>query len=191
MFLLWAACAAPAQDAATEERWNKLAGQIEDLVAGQAALQKRVSELAREVENLREQASKPAGNYATPEDLKRLADAIKEVDRKRVEDYDKIQTVLQKLGKTIAAPLPAQPKKTVSTSQQDTPTTSDKAGAKKEEGFEYTVQQGDTLSALVAAYREKNIKVTKEQILKANPGLVPEKMKLGQKIWIPAPQQGG
>jgi hypothetical protein len=30
--------------------------------------------------------------------------------------------------------------------------------------------------------------VNKEQIMAANPGLAPEKMRLGQKIWIPAPQ---
>ena len=52
----------------------------------------------------------------------------------------------------------------------------------------YVVQSGDTLSVIVQAYNEKGIKVTTKQILKANPGLVPEKMKVGQKIFIPAPK---
>ena len=37
------------------------------------------------------------------------------------------------------------------------------------------------------AYREKNIKVTVKQIENANPGLKPERLKVGQKIFIPAP----
>ena len=53
--------------------------------------------------------------------------------------------------------------------------------------FEYTIQPGDTLDAIVQAYKEKNMKITVAQIVKANPGLVPEKMKVGQKISIPAP----
>jgi LysM repeat protein len=40
----------------------------------------------------------------------------------------------------------------------------------------------------VQAYKDQGIKLTEKQILSANPGLVPEKLKVGQKIWIPAPQ---
>ena len=61
--------------------------------------------------------------------------------------------------------------------------------APSDKGFEHIVKSGDTLSGIITAYREQNIKVNKEQIMAANPGLVPEKMRLGQKIWIPAPQQ--
>ena len=50
------------------------------------------------------------------------------------------------------------------------------------------VEGRDTLSTIAQAYKEKGIKVTVDQILKANPGLVPERMRTGQKIWIPAPQ---
>src|SRR2546428_4516881 len=91
---LSSACLTPAargQDAATEEKLNKWSGQIEDLLAARVADQKRMAEMAREIEALREQSSKPAGNYAGQEELKRLAETVKEVDRKRVEDYDKIR----------------------------------------------------------------------------------------------------
>ena len=37
--------------------------------------------------------------------------------------------------------------------------------------------------------KEKNIKVTVKQIENANPGLKPERLKVGQKIFIPAPPQ--
>jgi LysM repeat protein len=55
----------------------------------------------------------------------------------------------------------------------------------KENGYEYKVAAGDTLSIIAKAYREQGIKVTAEQILKANPGLNPNSLKVGQKIFIP------
>src|SRR2546430_13648353 len=67
-----------AEDAATEEKLNQLSGKIEDLIASHEAQRKRVAELGREIESLREQPGKPTGNFASQEDLKRLADAVKE-----------------------------------------------------------------------------------------------------------------
>jgi len=61
--------------------------------------------------------------------------------------------------------------------------------AANDKGFEHIVKSGDTISGIITAYKAQNIKVSKEQIMAANPGLAPEKMRLGQKIWIPAPQQ--
>jgi len=178
-----------AQDAATEERLNQLSGKIEDLIAGQETQRKQLADLRKEIESLRDQASKPSGNFAAQEDLKRVADAVKEVDRKRLEDYEKIRTTIKDLGKTLAAPAPTHSRKTEVADASDTPKTSKQTPSEKsDKGFEHTVKTGDTLSGIVAAYREQNIKVNKEQILAANPGLVPEKMKVGQKIWIPAPQ---
>jgi LysM repeat protein len=177
-----------ADDAATEERLNQLSGKIEDLIAGQETERKQLAELRREIDNLREQASKPTGNFAAQEDLKRVADVVKEVDRKRLEDYEKIRTTIKDLGATLAAQTPQRTKKsdsgTMEMAKADKPAKSDKS----DKGFEHTVKSGDTLSGIVAAYRDQNIKVSKDQIIAANPGLVPEKMKLGQKIWIPAPQ---
>ena len=80
-----------AQDARTEERLNKLSGQIEDLIASQEAQKKRFSELMREIESLREQIGKPNNSYASQEDLKRLARSVEEVDRKRVDDGKKVE----------------------------------------------------------------------------------------------------
>src|SRR5690348_5760887 len=93
-----------AEDAGTEERLNKLAGQIEDLRSNQEAITKRMEALSQAIENLRGQVDKPNGNYASEEDLKRLADAVKEIDRKRLDDYEKIRNELKNLGKSLAAP---------------------------------------------------------------------------------------
>lgn len=172
-----------AQDSGTEERFNKIAGQIEDLRAGQDALRKQLDDLRAELSSLRDQMNnKPAVNYATPEDLKRLADAIKEVDQKRMEDADKIHDDLLKLQRNLTVPVRT----------HSTPALTDSSDTEKparpEKGFEYIVKRGDTLSIIVQAYRDNNVKVSTEQILKANPGLKPERLRVGQKIFIPAPQ---
>jgi LysM repeat protein len=180
-------CASPvahSQDAATEERLNKLSGQIEDLIAVQRTWNERLSALSKELSNLREQVGKPTGNYAAQEDLKRLSDSVREVDRKRIDDYEKIRLELLKLGKTLAAPVPA-PKKSAPAVSSDAPV-SDK-GSAPEKGFYHVIAEKDTLSLIVQAFREKNIKVTTDQILKANPGLNPNRLRPGQKIFIPAP----
>jgi len=101
--------------------------------------------------------------------LKALAESIREVDRKREADRELILSEIKKASKAVAAP-PAP------TAQPSAPAAS---------GFKYTVQSGDTLSAIVAAYRREKVNVTVEDVLKANPGLKANSMKVGQAIVIP------
>ena len=180
---------APAQDAATEEKLNQLNGKIEDLIAAQEAQRKRISELSKEIDSLREQAGKPTGDYASKEDMKRLADAIKDVDKKRLEDNERIHGDLMKLSELIkksAGSASGTKRGGPSTSSEGS--TSEKSAGTNPATFEpYVVQPGDTLDAIVQAYKTKGVKITVQQIMKANPGLVPEKMHVGQKIIIPAP----
>jgi LysM repeat protein len=163
-----------AQDAATEERFNRVQGQLEDLMTAHKALQRQITELAQRVTELREQMARPNTSYVSHDDLKPLAESIREVDRKRIQDAEKIQSQLltiQKLATTAAtskrpdkpAPTPERPQK----------------------GYEYQVQSGDTLSSIIQAYREQGVKVTLDQVLKANPDLKPERMPVGKVIFIP------
>lgn len=172
-----------AQDAATEERLNKLNGLVQDLLEDKANQKKQIEGLSREIQNLREQVAKPTGNYATQDDLRTLARKLQEVDQKRLEDNERIVKKIEKLGETLASPPQGR-------RRQPTPAPPENPGqgnAAPERGFEHTVASGDTLSTIALAYREKGIKTSTEQILKANPGLVPEKMQVGQKIFIPRP----
>jgi len=185
--LIGAAPLLQAQDAATEERLNKLAGQIDTLMEGQKDLQNKIETLSREIAAVREQTSKPTGNYAAHEDLVRLSEKVREVDQKRIADGEKVSAELISLrNNLLKMPAPAPRPRTPVVTQPANPE-SDKP-ARPEKGFEYVVQKSDTLSIIVQAYREKNIKVTMDQVLKANPGLKPEKLRVGQKIFIPAPQ---
>ncbi len=183
-----------AQDAATEERLNKLSGRIEDLIAAQESMRKQISDLSRELQSVNEKASKPVGNFASQEDLNRLKKAVEEVDRKRIDDAEKVQKQLLKLREDILKnlnSLPPPPKKTTPKKEHDVtppPDNSTTSSTENEKVFQYVVQPGDSLSMIAQAYREKNIKVSVDQILKANPGLTEKKLKVGQKIYIPAPQ---
>jgi len=199
-FITLALCATPigrAQDAATEERLKQLSGKVEDLLAGQDVLRKRLEELAGQLETLREQQNRPAPNYAGQEDLKRLAKAIEEVDGKRLEDNRKIRDELLRLIEAVkTAPLAAQPKTrgptTSSTSRKNNPpppdSSADETGGGSQRGFYYPVAENDTIIAIVAACREKHIMVTKDQILKANPRVKPNNLRVGMKLFIPVPQ---
>jgi LysM repeat protein/outer membrane murein-binding lipoprotein Lpp len=176
-----------AQDAASEERYNKLSGQIEDLRSAQESLNRKIDALGKDIESVRAHMDKqPSGSFASEEDVKRLADSVKEVDRKRLDDYEKIRTELKSLGKTLAASTPSIHKNSASSTDEN-PSRTRNTGA-TEQVYEYEVKKGDTLSVIVQAYRDNNIKITRDQILKANPGLKPEKMRVGQKIRIPPPQ---
>ena len=170
---------ARAQDAAVEERLNKLAGQLEDMQTARVKLEKQIGELTREVFSLREEMSKPAGNFASQEELKKLAEKLQEVDQKRVADNEKILTTLEKLGKG-GGTKPSRP-------PSHRPPESPVGSGSPEKGYEYVIQSGDTVSTIALAYREKGVKITSDQILKANPGLKPNSLRVGQKIFIPAP----
>jgi TolA-binding protein len=184
--------AAPAhsQDAATEERLNQLNGRVDDLIATQKVLRERLTELAKEIEGLREQQSKPNNAYASQEDVKRLVEKLQEVDKNRERDKELILKEIAKLGKSVApAPSGGSTKKAPHPTPPEDPTGNQSKPPGNDKAFEYTIQSGDTLSTISQAFKEqKNIKVSVDQILAANPGLKPEKMQVGKKILIPVPQ---
>jgi LysM repeat protein len=156
-----------AQDAATQEQLDRLRSEVSSLQTANVDLQKRLSDVLKELQELKTQIAKPTGNYAGADDVKQLAEAIKEVDRKRAADRELILGEIKKASKVAAA----------------APVVDRSAPAEK--GYEYTVQSGDTLSAIVQAYRDQGVKVTVDDVLKANPNLKPSSMRVGQKIFVP------
>ncbi len=188
-FLMAALLAAPvvsrAQDAATEERLNNLTAKIDVLIEAKDAQNKKIEALEKQVNELQSQLNKPSGNYASADDLKELAEKVREVDKKRQADSEQVVKELEKLGKTLAGGGSGRRTPTT-TAVPETPKTPVDPNAPH---FEYTVQAGDSLGAIAKAYRDKNIKVTVTQILAANPGLKAETLKAGRKIIIPAPAQ--
>ncbi len=184
LFLIVALCSGPAvlraQDAATEERLNKMAAQIEGLIEVRDQQNRKIEQLTRALEDLQAKMNKPDPDYASQEDVKLLADKLREVDRKRQEDNDRILDMIKtEIPKIIKSSTPR---------STPTPAPSDDSSIPKE-GYEHVVKSGETLSAIIQAYRENGVKVTLSQVLRANPGLKPEQLRVGQKVFIPDPKQ--
>jgi LysM repeat protein len=183
----FAVCLARGQDDATQQQINKLNGQVQDLTDAQAVQAKRITALEKEISELRDKSSQPAAttDTANADDLKKLADQVQEIDKKRQADRVLILKEIEKLGK-VGGSSPGR-KSTPSVTTNAATGGSNPGG--KENGYEYKVAEHDTLSIIAKAYRDQGIKVTSDQILKANPGLNPNSLKVGQKIFIPAPAQ--
>jgi LysM repeat protein len=178
--------AAQAQDTATQQQIDKLNGQVQDLLDAQATQAKRIVALEKEIGDLHDKLNGPG---AGQDDLKKLADQIQEIDKKRQEDNARILKELERLGKSLGAP-PQPGRKTTPNAPTTTPAGNPSpAAGSSQKGYDYNIRSGDTLSAIAKAYRDQGIKVTADQILKANPGLNSSGMKIGQKIFIPAPAQ--
>lgn len=220
LFVLVAATSLPAQDNATAnaraiadqqaatERYNRLSAQIEDLLAANADLQRKIgalendlrktrAELLGEISKAERKANEDNNRYVTQDQLKKLVDAINDVDKKRVDDDKKIVDEVRKLvkqmaggsGSSFSTPTPTPPR-TTSSDNSDAP-----PSGVPTKGFEHTVKQGEYLSSIINAYNEAlkdkgaTKKITLSMVLKANPNLDPNRMSIGTKLFIPDPNQ--
>lgn len=197
-----AAHRAHAQDAATQAQLDKLSGEIQDVQDSLAQQDKRITALEQKISDLQEKTSQPTGNdYASTDDLKKLAEQVQEIDKKRQEDNQKILEAIEKLARgggfhnpSLNNP-PSTSHKPSAINPPPTPpgptpigNTSEQTSSGPQQGFYYTIAPGNTLSAIAKAYRAQGVKVTVDDILKANPGLNPNALYVKEKIFIPAPQ---
>jgi LysM repeat protein len=176
---------ARAQDAGTQQQLDKLAGQVQDLLAAQEQQGKRLDDLAKQISDLSDKVSAPAASTsASADDLKSLATQVQEIDKKRQADRELILKQIENLAK-LGGPSPSHKSKpTVDT----TATGDDATGpAVSQKAYPYTIEAGDTISAIAKAFRDKGVKVSVSQILRANPKLDPAKLYVGEKIFIPDP----
>ena len=181
---------APAQDAATQAQLDKITGEIQDVQDSLNSQDKRISALEKKISDMQEKLSTPAGNdFASADDLKKLAEQVQEIDEKRQKDNQKILDALEKLSKGggfhRSAPENSVNANPTPNSGEATPTATSSGN---QNGYEYKIEPKNTLAAIAKAYRAQGVKVTVEDILKANPGLNPNKLIVGQTIIIPTGQ---
>jgi regulator of replication initiation timing len=87
-----------------------------------------------------------------------------------------------------AASLAPPPDKSPATATVSTPTTDNTPPPPKpQKGYYYVVAPGQTLTMIVAAYKEKGVNVTVAEVRKANGLSENSGVKAGQKIFIPKP----
>jgi predicted nuclease with TOPRIM domain len=180
-----AAALAAQKDA--EERYKRLSADVQNLLETQEMLlkrqetvQQRLNSLADDLRALKEDQGRSSRNFATREDLRNYVDKLKEVDEKREADKKLILESIKDLGK-LPAPAPEPKSKGSRTAE-----------SAEEMPYVYVVKKNDRLLDIVAAYNDyfqKNgrAKITKDQVLKANPNLKPDRLLQGQKIHIPVP----
>ncbi|MST00551.1 MAG: LysM peptidoglycan-binding domain-containing protein [Pedosphaera sp.] len=175
----------------TEEKLEKIAATLEDLITAQTLFQKRLGEVAVELKTLREetdQSVQRAGtNYATRAAIKDLVDKLAELDKKRLADRELILNEMAKMAKTLTSGGTfTRPKLPADTNTTHIPP------PVPVKGFEHAIEQGESLLAIIGAYNAEFKKqgkksVTYSQVMAANPGLRPERLVVGQKILIPEP----
>jgi LysM repeat protein len=176
--------AADSTDQEYEERFRRLNTTVEDLLGAQATLQKRIGALSDELRTVRDEQERAPNRYVRHDDLRkaldRLAEKIRELDQKREDDK---RLILDEIRKLAQAPLPEPPPRRAK--DREPQPLAPAPGPMK--GYEYVVKSGDTLVAIIAAYQQSGVKVTQAQVQKANPGLNPNRLGIGQKVFIPDP----
>lgn len=209
-----AAAIAEQQDAA--DRYQRLSALIEDLQASNVALQRRVGELENnlqktraeilaEVSKMESRIEGGSSKLVSQDQLKKVIESVNDVDKKRAEEDKKIVEAMkqsfEKLKAIASTPAlaPAAPTSTKRESASSKEKDKDKdltpAPSGPMKGFEHSVAKGEYLTSIIKAYnealKEKGVtkKITQDMVMKANPDLNPNKMVIGQKIFIPDPTQ--
>jgi hypothetical protein len=179
------------QDA--EERYKRLAADVQSLQEAQEVLQKhlddvrqRLSRMDEELRSVREEVNRSSANYVTRDDLRKYLEKFsKEVDERREADKKLILQTIKELG-NAPAPTQSEPAKI--------PAPRRAAETSEESNYVYTIKKNDRLLDIIAAYndhyqKEGLPKITKEDVLRANPNMKPDLLRTGQKIKIPIPSK--
>lgn len=156
-----------ATDVRVRTELSNLGKRIDQLTERQDAIENRNDRLAAEIEKL-ERAIREARNLSTGEARKMAVrvDALKK-------ELDTIDTARREDRKAIVDEITAKVSRMV---QQLTPPT----GRRSQNGYEHTVQPGETLSEIASHY-----KVTAKRIVEANKLVNPNSIRVGQKLFIP------
>ena len=168
------------QNRALFENVNRLQGQLNDLQQSYNALKKELDSLKSDVRRARAESLKIKPNIITQNDVDELAQTIREVDRKRLSDKELILKEIRSFANN-------------STRSRSAPSQTTKP-VKPQKGFEHSVQNGETISAIISAYNEQlknegvKKRITLNSVLKANPKLNPRSIQIGQNLFIPDPR---
>lgn len=182
-----------------QDNYKRLTATIEEYQTTQTALQKQISAHASEISKLRDEIARNNNDSSHKESIRLLGEQIRKVDEARIADNRRIQEALERLGETIKKmPVGTPPRRPSAVSESGVGGSGNAAGkmggprpstnAAAEEGFEYEVVSGDRPDKIAAKYQAENIKVTARDIINANKNVDWNKLKVGQKLFIPKPK---
>ena len=161
------------------ERYKRMSAKIEDLENTIQTYNQQFQKMESEIHRLRDEIGKLREGSRDSSGKADLVEQIKAVDRARLADQDNVMKEFARLRKELLGSLSTKPAKPNSNSSAPTPQPTEK-------GLEYSIREGDTLAKLVVALNKQGVKVTQKQVEQANPGVNWNKLKIGQKIFIPA-----
>jgi LysM repeat protein len=189
---------AAADRESAEERYRLLNSAVEDLLASQMDLRRRLSQLSDTVNRLASEArTRPSDStFVSRAEFEKLVEAVRQIDAKREADRKQILEELDNLSKSVNAsikelirrPAAVEPAKPHRADPRPEPP-SDVPANVPSEGVYHEVKKGNTVSSIVTAYneefRKQGYRTSLSLVLQANPGLKPESIVPGQKIFIP------
>ena len=172
----------------TEANYKELKRKFELMEETLESQQKSTTTLLREIHALREELDRLKSrneSAATQDSIKKLAEKIEEVDRKRQADNELVLSQLKTLAKALSRPIKEPIAAPPSAAPSDKPKPS--GDAPPENVLAYKIKDGDTLSRIVTDLKAQGFKVTQKQIMDANPGVNWSRLRLGQTVYIPKP----
>lgn len=182
------------------ERLQRLTSMVESLELALASQKRQIEALGNELQRLREDQLERTGQRPWADDLKRLADAVNEVDRKRVADSEQVVKVLNELRKAVATaaetpkPAPAARSGDGGGRREEGGTGAKGPGSAKEPAVEkalpWVMERGQRLSTVVARFNEQAKKegyqsLTVQQVMKFNNITDDRRIREGSTIQLP------
>ena len=178
-----------------EEKIKRLRAELEDMKALNNSLTESLNTLTRQVKAQNDAMKKFAdaykialSDYVRKSELDALAKSVREIERNRKSDQAQVVKKFAELKKLILEnpPKVIQVPSNPSNNSSGRPSRSDEP-----KGVEHEVGKGQTLTAIIAAFNDqlkkegRRARVTLSQVKAANPGLNPDRVTVGQKIFIP------
>ena len=170
-------------------------------------LESTIAELRSQIGDVRSVASSAGKDSVTQDQLKKVLDQLRDLDRRRQEDNEKVLQQIKKLADMPAPPPPSfdEPKSKGRKPAADAGAGAGRAEAKSEpkapepkaeppkpslppdyEFYEHVVRDNQSLGQIINEYNKGyGLKVRLKHVLEANPKLRPERVVPGQKIRIP------
>lgn len=186
----------PAQDSGAallerreaEERAKIINAAIQDIADNQRVLMKRqerldqrIQEISERLDKLSSDVSQTKMSSASRDELRKLAESVSELEKRRQSDNERVVKSLNDLAKVpvmpAADPKPSKPEVSAPTSDKY---------------YTYKVKPGQKLSDIVKAYNEHFDETGQEHITisdvqRENPNMNPNRIRSGQELHIPIP----
>lgn len=169
------------------ERLQRLTVAVESLEMALASQKRQIENLSDEVQRLRDSQANQGAERPWVDDMKRLADAIAEVDRKRVADSEQVLKVLTEIRKAAAAEARREPAPRASSAP---PAADRDREPSAEKAVPYVLEPGQTISEVVDSFNKEARKqgyqaLSIDQVMKFNKITDARRVPAGMTLQLP------